>query len=71
MVWIAFADYLARRPEVSVEFEVDGQVETVARAKDDPRFQQTSILPALLRLGQEHYPTRTPRCGHEAPPKRP
>lgn len=67
MVWVAFASYLAAHPEATVRFEVDGKIETVTRVGDDPRFQRRSVLPALLRLGQEHYPVRTPRCGHPPP----
>jgi hypothetical protein len=67
MVWLAFADYLAEHPRISVEFEVEGKVEQVARAGEDPRFQHPSMLPELLHLDDVRYPRASPKCSHRFP----
>lgn len=51
--WYALRDYLARNPDISVTFELEGKRETIPRAGDDPRFQRSSTIAAWLNRGSE------------------
>lgn len=65
MPWLVFAHHLAERPATEVTFRVDGKEEHVTRSGDDPRFQSTSWLVPLFRLGPIHIHRGSAGCGNK------
>jgi hypothetical protein len=65
MPWLVFAHHLAERPNTEVTFKVDGKEEHVTRSGDDPRFQSTSWMVPLFRLGPIHIHRGSAGCGNK------
>jgi hypothetical protein len=78
VTWAGFRDYLARNPDTSVTFELEGVRESITRAGDDPRFAHPSFWDALLTRSGDRHPHGRPytfrlldgdkRCHHRVEP---
>lgn len=65
MPWLVFAHHLAERPETDVRFSIDGVEEHIPRSGADPRFQSTSWLVPIFRLGPTYVTRRSIGCGNK------